>query len=696
YDHGAHIAGGPPGSPDEDGDRYIEIWNLVFMQFDRADDGTLSPLPAPCVDTGMGLERLAAILQKVHSNYEIDLFQHLIRVAGELTGTIDLENKSLRVIADHIRACSFLIVDGVLPSNEGRGYVLRRIIRRALRHGWMLGVRGDFYWKMVAPLVKEMGEAYPELASKQDFIERALKAEEERFGETLEQGMKVFEEVSAKSATQIPGRDVFRLYDTYGFPVDLTADIARERGLAVDMAGFEKAMNEQRERARAASSFESKGQLPAELASSLSATRFSGYETTDEPGERVLAIVRGGRRLEALADGEEGIVILDRTPFYAESGGQVGDTGELTATGGRFVVNDTIKLGGAFHGHVGRWQGSAPLRPDAEVQATVDVGRRRAIVLNHSATHLLHAALRQVLGEHVTQKGSLVAPDRLRFDFSHFQPTDAAELRRVEDLVNAEIRGNAEAEIRNMGYDEAIEFGAMALFGEKYGDEVRVLRMGDFSTELCGGTHVARTGDIGLFKILGEGGVASGIRRIEAVTGAAAIAHVVEEEVRLGQIGGLLSAQGNEVVDKLRQLLDRQKKLERELDSFKARAASAATADLSSQAVDVSGIRVLAARVDGLDAKALREGVDALKPKLGDCVILLAAGADGKIALVGSVAGAALGRIKAGEVVAHVAAAIGGKGGGRPDMAQGGGNDTPELGRILAGLPQWIGAKLAQ
>ena len=696
YDHGAHIAGGPPGSPDEDGDRYIEIWNLVFMQFDRADDGTLSPLPAPCVDTGMGLERLAAILQKVHSNYEIDLFQHLIRVAGELTGTIDLENKSLRVIADHIRACSFLIVDGVLPSNEGRGYVLRRIIRRALRHGWMLGVRGDFYWKMVAPLVKEMGEAYPELASKQDFIERALKAEEERFGETLEQGMKVFEEVSAKSATQIPGRDVFRLYDTYGFPVDLTADIARERGLAVDMAGFEKAMNEQRERARAASSFESKGQLPAELASSLSATRFSGYETTDEPGERVLAIVRGGRRLEALADGEEGIVILDRTPFYAESGGQVGDTGELTAPGGRFVVNDTIKLGGAFHGHVGRWQGSAPLRPDAEVQATVDVGRRRAIVLNHSATHLLHAALRQVLGEHVTQKGSLVAPDRLRFDFSHFQPTDAAELRRVEDLVNAEIRGNAEAEIRNMGYDEAIEFGAMALFGEKYGDEVRVLRMGDFSTELCGGTHVARTGDIGLFKILGEGGVASGIRRIEAVTGAAAIAHVVEEEVRLGQIGGLLSAQGNEVVDKLRQLLDRQKKLERELDSFKARAASAATADLSSLAVDVSGIRVLAARVDGLDAKALREGVDALKPKLGDCVILLAAGADGKIALVGSVAGAALGRIKAGEVVAHVAAAIGGKGGGRPDMAQGGGNDTPELGRILAGLPQWIGAKLAQ
>jgi alanyl-tRNA synthetase len=694
FDHGAHIPGGPPGSPDEDGDRFIEIWNLVFMQFDRADDGSLSPLPAPCVDTGMGLERLAAILQHVHTNYEIDLFQHLIKAAAQLTGVADLENKSLRVIADHIRACSFLIVDGVLPSNEGRGYVLRRIIRRGLRHGWMLGVRGDFFWRMVEPLVSQMGEAYPELAAKRDFVERALKAEEERFGETLEQGMKVFEEVAGKSGSIIPGADAFRLYDTYGFPVDLTADIARERGLSIDMPGFDKAMNEQRERARAASSFESKGQLPAEMASSLPATLFSGYDACEEEGEKVLGLVRGGRRLESLGDGEEGMVILDRTPFYAESGGQVGDAGELQSSGGRFIVTDTVRLGGAFHGHVGRWQGTAPLTAGIEVSARVDVARRGSIVLNHSATHLLHAALREVLGGHVTQKGSLVAPDRLRFDFSHFQPVTADELRRIEDLVNAEVRGNAEAEIRQMAYDDAIEFGAMALFGEKYGDEVRVLRMGDFSTELCGGTHVSRTGDIGLFKILGEGGVASGIRRIEAVTGAAATAHVVDEEMRLGEIGHLLSAQGNEVVDKLRQVLDRQKKLERELESFKAREASAATADLGGQAVEVGGIKVLAARVDGLDAKALRESIDNLKPKLGDCVILLAAGADGKIALVGAVGGSALGRVKAGEVVAHVAAAIGGKGGGRPDMAQGGGSDTPALASTLAALPDWIAERL--
>ncbi|MBL0163298.1 MAG: alanine--tRNA ligase [Xanthomonadales bacterium] len=695
YDHGAHIAGGPPGSADEDGDRFIEIWNLVFMQFDRADDGTLSPLPAPCVDTGMGLERLAAILQNVHSNYEIDLFQHLIRIAAELTSTPDLANKSLRVIADHIRACSFLIVDGVLPSNEGRGYVLRRIIRRALRHGWMLGVRGDFFWKMVEPLVAEMGGAYAELTAKRDFVERALKAEEERFGETLEQGMKVFEEVAGKSGSIIPGVDAFRLYDTYGFPVDLTADIARERGLSIDMAGFDKAMNEQRERARAASHFESKGQLPAEMASSLPPTVFSGYEACEEKGGRVLAMVRAGRRLESLANGEEGIVILDRTPFYAESGGQVGDAGLLAGPEGRFIVSDTIKLGGAFHGHVGRWQGGSALVPGSEVEAAVDRVRRQSIVLNHSATHLLHAALREVLGEHVTQKGSLVAPDRLRFDFSHLQPVSAEELRRIENLVNDEIRGNSEAEIRNMRYDDAIAFGAMALFGEKYGDEVRVLRMGDFSTELCGGTHVSRTGDIGLFKILGESGVASGIRRIEAISGAAATAHVVDEELRLGEIGDLLSAQGNEVVGKLRHLLDRQKKLERELEGFKARAASAATADLGSQAVDVGGIKVLAARVDGLDAKALREAVDNLKPRLGDCVIVLAAGADGKISLVGAVGGSALGRIKAGEVVAHIAASIGGKGGGRPDMAQGGGNDTPELASALDGLSGWIAGRLS-
>ncbi|WP_440222431.1 alanine--tRNA ligase [Dokdonella sp. MW10] len=694
YDHGDHIAGGPPGSPDEDGDRFIEIWNLVFMQFDRAADGTLTPLPAPCVDTGMGMERLAAVLQHVHTNYEIDLFQHLIKVASALTSTPDLENKSLRVIADHIRACSFLIVDGVLPSNEGRGYVLRRIIRRALRHGWMLGVRGDFFWKMVEPLVAEMGEAYPELAEKRDRVERALKAEEERFGETLEQGMKLFAEVAARSGDTIPGVDAFRLYDTYGFPVDLTADIARERGLTVDMAGFEKAMDEQRERARAASSFESKGQLPAEVASQLAPTTFLGYDALASDGESVAAIVRGGRRLDSLADGEEGIVLLARTPFYAESGGQVGDTGELVTADGRFVVTDTIKLGGAFHGHVGRWQGRVPLAAGASVDARVDGVRRASIVHNHSATHLLHAALRHVLGEHVTQKGSLVAPDRLRFDFAHFQPVTREELRRIEDLVNAEIRGNASADVAHMSYDAAIESGAMALFGEKYGDEVRVLRMGAFSTELCGGTHVGRTGDIGLFKILSEGGVASGVRRIEAVSGAAAMAHVVDEEARLGAIGELLSASAGDVVDKLRQLLDRQKKLERELDGFKARAASAATADLADHAREVAGIKVVAARVDGLDAKALRDGVDTLKQKLVDCVVLLAAGADGKISLVGGVGGAALGRIKAGDVVAHVASAIGGKGGGRPDMAQGGGNDTPELAGLLAALPEWVGGRL--
>jgi len=694
YDHGSGIAGGPPGSPDEDGDRYIEIWNLVFMQFDRAADGTLSNLPAPCVDTGMGLERLAAVLQHVHSNYEIDLFQHLIRDAARFTGTGDLENKSLRVIADHIRACSFLIVDGVLPSNEGRGYVLRRIIRRALRHGWMLGVRGDFFWKMVAPLVEEMGEAYPELAAKRATVEQALRAEEQRFGETLEQGMKVFEEVTRKSPKLIPGADAFRLYDTYGFPVDLTADIARERGLEVDMVGFEAAMDAQRDRARAASQFESKGQMPAELASTLSPTKFLGYETLETDGCKLLAMLRGGRGVGSLGDGEDAILILDRTPFYAESGGQVGDSGTLSSKAGQFVVSDTVKLAGAFHGHVGRWTGGT-LQVGESLAAHVDDARRQATVLNHSATHLLHAALRKVLGDHVQQKGSLVAPDRLRFDFAHFQPVSGDELRRIEDMVNAEVRRNVAAEIREMAYQDALDFGALALFGEKYGDEVRVLKMGDFSTELCGGTHVGRTGDIGLFKIVSESGVAAGVRRIEALTGAGAIAYVAEEEARLDQVADLLSASGADVVDKLRQLFDKQKKLERELESLKAKAASSATQDLAAQAQDVAGFRVVAARVDGLDAKALREAVDGLKQKLGDCVVLLAAGGDGKVALVGGVGGAALGRIKAGDVVAHVAAQIGGKGGGRPDMAQGGGVDSPALDQMLAALPAWIAARAA-
>jgi len=690
YDHGPHIAGGPPGSPDEDGDRYIEIWNLVFMQFDRAPDGTLSPLPAPCVDTGMGLERLAAILQHVHSNYEIDLFAHLIRVAGELTGTKDLANKSLRVIADHIRACSFLIVDGVLPSNEGRGYVLRRIIRRALRHGWMLGVRGDFFWKMVQPLVEEMGEAYPELSGRQAFVEDALRTEEQRFGETLEHGMRLFDEVAGKSGKTIAGTDAFRLYDTYGFPVDLTADIARERGLDVDMAGFEQAMNEQRERARAAGKFEAKGQMPAELASQLPPTAFLGYEALRSSGSKVLGIVRDGNRVDRLTEGEEGLLILDRTPFYAESGGQVGDTGTLASAAGRFEVVDTLKMGGVFFGHAGTWHGAQPLRIGDAVEAEVDAVRRQAIVLNHSATHLLHAALRQVLGTHVTQKGSLVAPERLRFDFSHHKPMSHDELARVEAMVNAEVRRNVAAEVRNMGYDQAIEFGAMALFGEKYGDEVRVLKMGDFSTELCGGTHVGRTGDIGLFKIVSEAGVASGVRRIEAVTGAGALAHVADEERRLAEFSQLLSSSGDDAVEKLRQLFERQKKVERELDSLRSKAAGSATADLAGAARDVDGIKVVAARLEGLDAKSLRDSVDQLKQQLGDCVVLLAGAVDGKVSLVAGVHGKALGRVKAGDVVAHIAARIGGKGGGRPDMAQGGGPDTADLPAILAGLVDWV------
>jgi alanyl-tRNA synthetase len=698
YDHGAAIAGGPPGSPDEDGDRYIEIWNLVFMQFDRAPDGTLSPLPAPCVDTGMGLERLAAVLQHVHSNYEIDLFAHLIRVAGELTGTKDLANKSLRVIADHIRACSFLIVDGVLPSNEGRGYVLRRIIRRALRHGWMLGVRGDFFWKMVQPLVEEMGQAYPELPAKQAFVEDALRTEEHRFGETLEHGMRLFDDIASKSRTTesgkiIPGADAFRLYDTYGFPVDLTADIARERGLEVDMAGFEHAMNEQRERARAAGHFEARGQMPAELASQLKPTVFLGYEALQSDDSKVLGIVRGGKRVDQLGEGEDGFVILDRTPFYAESGGQVGDVGTLSNPNGRFEVGDTLKMGGVFFGHTGRWHGGQPLCTGDAVEAQVDAARRQAIVLNHSATHLLHAALRQVLGTHVTQKGSLVAPERLRFDFSHHKPMSHDELARVESLVNAEVRRNAAAEVHNMGYDQAIEFGAMALFGEKYGDEVRVLKMGDFSTELCGGTHVGRTGDIGLFKIVGEAGVASGVRRIEAVTGDGALAHVADEERRLAEFSHLLSSSGDDAVEKLRQLFDRQKKLERELESLRSKAAGSATADLAGSASDVGGIKVVAARLEGLDAKSLRDSVDQLKQQLGDCVIVLAGAADGRVSLIAGVHGKALGRIKAGNVVAHIASQIDGKGGGRPDMAQGGGLDASNLPAILAALPTWIAAQ---
>ncbi|MGH8074152.1 MAG: alanine--tRNA ligase [Lysobacter sp.] len=693
YDHGEQHFGGPPGSPDEDGDRFIEIWNLVFMQFDRQPDGTLAPLPAPCVDTGMGLERLAAILQGKHGNYEIDIFQHLIAAASRLTDTGDLDNKSLRVIADHIRACAFLIIDGVLPSNEGRGYVLRRIIRRALRHGWMLGRKQPFFHQMLGPLIEVMGDAYPELRDKRELIDRALLAEEERFAETLDSGMRIFDEVAARSKDLIPGADAFRLYDTYGFPVDLTADIARERGLSIDMEGFDAAMTRQRETARAAGKFGGTLTLPAELASQLQPTAFLGYDGLVEGGLTVVALLRDGRPVDAIDAGDEAVVILDRTPFYAESGGQVGDAGELDEAGTRFVVNDTIKLAGQFHGHVGQLAAGTLKRGD-RLLGSVDAGRRSATVLNHSATHLLHAVLRSVLGEHVVQKGSLVAPERLRFDFAHFQPVTAAELAEIERRVNAEVRANHATEIHHMGMQDALDFGAMALFGEKYGDEVRVLRMGEGSTELCGGTHVGRTGDIGLFKIVSEGGVSAGVRRIEALTGQGALDHVSIEEERLGEAARLLGGNAADVADKVRGLVERQKKLERELGALKARAASGATSDLAGSAVEVGGLKVLAARLDGFDAKALRDALDRLRQQLGDAIVILAGTSDGKAALVAGVSGAALGRVKAGELLGHVAGQINGKGGGRPDMAQGGGEDGPALIAALAGVQGWVEARL--
>lgn len=694
YDHGDHIAGGPPGSPDEDGDRFIEIWNLVFMQFDRQPDGTLVPLPAPCVDTGMGLERLAAILQHVHTNYEIDLFQALIRKASELTGTADLENKSLRVIADHIRACSFLIVDGVLPSNEGRGYVLRRIIRRALRHGWMLGVRQPFFSKLVPTLIEQMGEAYPELPAAVDTVTRALQAEEERFAETLDAGMKIFEDVAGKASNGvIPGVDAFRLYDTYGFPLDLTQDIARERDLTVDIAGFDAAMEQQRETARAAGKFGGGVTLPAELVATLSPTLFLGYDRLQADGLTVLALLKDGRPVQSADAGDAVIVITNQTPFYAESGGQVGDTGVLTGNGVRLAVDDTQKFAGQFHGHVGTLS-EGRLKVGDVLSGQVDGERRGATILNHSATHLLHAALREVLGTHVQQKGSLVAPDRLRFDFSHFQPISADELAVIERKVNQQVRANNAAEVHTMGMQEALDFGAMALFGEKYGEHVRVLKMGDYSTELCGGTHVNRTGDIGLFKITSEGGVSAGVRRIEAVTGQGALDYVDAEEARLAEAAELLGGSAIDVVEKIRALGQRQKQLERELEAVKAKVAAGATADLSGQAVEVAGVKVLAARLEGFDAKALRDAMDRLKQQLGDAVIVLAGAQDGKAALVAGVNGSAMGKVKAGELLSHIAGQIGGKGGGRPDLAQGGGEDGPALATALAAVVEWVSPRL--
>ena len=692
FDHGPHIPGGPPGSPDEDGDRFIEIWNLVFMQFDRQPDGSLQPLPAPCVDTGMGLERIAAVLQGAHSNYEIDLFQTLIGRTAELTGTADLDNKSLRVIADHIRASAFLIVDGVLPSNEGRGYVLRRIIRRALRHGWMLGVREPFFHRLAATLDELMGVAYPELRAQLATVERALKAEEERFAETLDAGMRIFDEVAERSGGRIPGADAFRLYDTYGFPLDLTQDIARERGLEVDLAGFEAAMAKQRETARAAGRFGGGTVLPAELVAQLQPTEFLGYDQVQADGLQVLALLHDGRPVDAIKAGDEAIVILARTPFYAGSGGQVGDTGELLDGTASFQVDDTRKLAGQFHGHFGRLQ-SGTLHVGQALSGGIDAPRRASIVLNHSATHLLHGALRGLLGTHVAQKGSLVAPDRLRFDFSHFNPVTAEELAEVERQVNEEIRANHAVVIAEMGMQEAMDAGAIALFGEKYGERVRVVQMGG-SVELCGGTHVGRTGDIGLFKLVSEGGVSAGVRRVEALTGQAALDQVTAGEQQLQQAAGLLGGTVGEVGDKLRSLLDRQKKLERELAAHKAKAATGVTAELAAGATDIDGVKVLAARLEGLDAKALRDSVDQLKDRLKDAVVILAGVSDGKASLIAGVGGKASGRIKAGDLLKHVAGQIGGKGGGRPDLAQGGGPDGAELVNALSQVNEWVKERL--
>ena len=692
YDHGADIAGGPPGSPDEDGDRYVEIWNLVFMQYERSQDGTLTPLPKPSVDTGMGLERIAAVLQGVHSNYDIDLFKQLIAAAAQATGVTDLSSPSLRVIADHIRACTFLIVDGVLPSNEGRGYVLRRIIRRAIRHGYQLGQTGAFFSTLVDALVAEMGSAYPELVKSAGHARQVLAQEESRFAETISAGMAMLDTAIAAlaGARTLAGEMVFKLYDTYGFPVDLTADIARERGLSIDEAGFETAMQAQRDRARAASRF---GVDLRETVHLDVRSEFLGYATTEASG-RVLALIdASGVEVTTLGAGAVGRVVLDATPFYAESGGQVGDTGALAAVGGAFAVSDTQKLRDAF-AHVGTVT-AGEMRVGDAVTATVVADRRAATARNHSATHLMHEALQQVLGTHVQQKGSLVDPERLRFDFSHFQAVTAEEVVRIEAIVNAEILANREAVTRLMGYDEAVAAGAMALFGEKYGAVVRVLSFGDFSTELCGGTHVARTGDIGLFKITSEGGIAAGVRRIEAVTGAGALAFFNAGESSLRQISALLRSSREDAAEKVTALADRAKKLEREIDALKARLASAEGADLAARAVAVGAVQVVAARLDGLDVKALRAAVDALKEKLGSAVIVIAgAGEDGKVTLVAGVTADLVGRVKAGDLIGYIAAQVGGKGGGRPEFAQAGGTDLGAIAGALDSVLGWVQAKL--
>lgn len=690
YDHGEEIFGGPPGSPDEDGDRFIEIWNNVFMQFNRHADGRMEPLPKPSVDTGMGLERISAILQHVHSNYEIDTFQALIKAAAEVTGTTDLDNKSLRVIADHIRSCSFLVADGVMPSNEGRGYVLRRIIRRAVRHGNQLGAKGVFFSKIVAELARQMGDAYPELIEKQAIIEKVLRMEEEQFGKTLERGLLLLQDALANlgDSKVIPGALAFKLYDTYGFPVDLTNDVAREQGYTVDQAGFEAAMDEQRRRAKEASNF---GTDYNTAVTSSQVTDFTGY--SDVHGNAsVLEIIRDGQAVESIIDGQQALVILNQTPFYAESGGQMGDTGTLTlASGAVFTVTDTVKVGKAF-AHKGSIDGS--LQVGDRVDAQIDVSRRNAIRKNHSATHLLHAALQQVLGDHVVQKGSQVGSDRLRFDFAHFEAVRADEIRAIEQLVNSQIQANHEVVTRLMQLDAAKAAGAMALFGEKYDDDVRVLSMGEFSIELCGGTHVSRTGDIGLFKVVVESGIAAGVRRIEAVTGEGALAYLHKLEQQAQAVAALLKGDVLSIAERVEQTLDRAKSLEKDLEQAKAKLASAAGASLLDKAELINGHKVLIAELSGVDPKGFRTLVDELKVKVGSGVVLLATVSDGKVNLIAGVTKDLTDKVHAGQLVGWAAEQLGGKGGGKPDLAQAGGTNVDALAAVLSGARDQLVSKL--
>ncbi|HFM0376459.1 TPA: alanine--tRNA ligase [Escherichia coli] len=689
YDHGDHIWGGPPGSPEEDGDRYIEIWNIVFMQFNRQADGTMEPLPKPSVDTGMGLERIAAVLQHVNSNYDIDLFRTLIQAVAKVTGATDLSNKSLRVIADHIRSCAFLIADGVMPSNENRGYVLRRIIRRAVRHGNMLGAKETFFYKLVGPLIDVMGSAGEDLKRQQAQVEQVLKTEEEQFARTLERGLALLDEELAKlSGDTLDGETAFRLYDTYGFPVDLTADVCRERNIKVDEAGFDAAMEEQRRRAREASGF---GADYNAMIRVDSASEFKGYDHLELNG-KVTALFVDGKSVDAINAGQEAVVVLDQTPFYAESGGQVGDKGELKGANFSFAVEDTQKYGQAI-GHIGKLAVGSLKVGDA-VQADVDEARRARIRLNHSATHLMHAALRQVLGTHVSQKGSLVNDKVLRFDFSHNEAMKPEEIRAVEDLVNAQIRRNLPIETNIMDLEAAKAKGAMALFGEKYDERVRVLSMGDFSTELCGGTHASRTGDIGLFRIISESGTAAGVRRIEAVTGEGAIATVHADSDRLSEVAHLLKGDSNNLAEKVRSVLERTRQLEKELQQLKEQAAAQESANLSSKAIDVNGVKLLVSELSGVEPKMLRTMVDDLKNQLGSTIIVLATVAEGKVSLIAGVSKDVTDRVKAGELIGMVAQQVGGKGGGRPDMAQAGGTDAAALPAALASVKGWVSAKL--